>query len=159
MEIPVVVDGFKSRAISLRPRGVFSFGPKLRLDGKRVQRRGFSYMIPDDSGREVEFRFKHRFWDPVPDLIVAGQRVELLPPLKTYEHLWICLPIFTLTLGGLVGGACGAVALGNNYKVFRRVQNPFLKYILTGLITLCAPLLYFTICLVLDHGFGFRRKS
>jgi hypothetical protein len=159
MDIPVVIDGFKSRAISLRPRGLFSLAPKILVDGQPVRRTGYGYTISDDSGRSVEFRIRHRFWDPVPDLMVADQRVELLPPFKTHEHLWVCLPILMVTFGGLLGGACGAVGIGFNYAVFRRARHPALKYLFTGLITLCAPLLYFTICLVLIHGFGIGRRS
>jgi len=64
-----------------------------------------------------------------------------------------------LVFGGLLGGACGAIAVNVNYMVFRRVQHPALKFFATGLISLCAPIVYFSICLVLVRVFGFGKRA
>ncbi len=158
MDIPVNMAGFKSRVVALRPRGIFSLGPKIIVDGQLLRRIGSSYKARNDSGQEVEFRIKHCFWDPVPDLIVANQTVELLPPLKTYEHFWVCLPFILMMIvfrGGLFPGAFGAVGVGFNYAVFRKVGQPFLRYLFTGLITVSVPLILYAIFFSL--GFRMHR--
>lgn len=159
MDIPINIDGFKSRAVALRPRGMFSFSPKIIIDGQPVRRTGLGYKVRNDSGQEVEFRIKYRYWDPVPDLIVAGQQIELLPALKSYEHLWVLLPFFVTMFifrGGLFPGFCGAVCIALNYAVFRKVRHPVLRYLLTGLITVSAPLACYAILFSLGFRFPVR---
>lgn len=159
MDIPLVINGFATKKISLRPRGIFSFAPKILLDGRPISRTGYGYIISDDEGRGVEFRVRHRFWDPIPDLTVGDERIEVSPPFRVYEHVWVCLPIVMVTFGGLLGGACGAIAVNTNYIVFRRVRHPALKYLFTALISLCAPVVYFLMCLVLFRAFGLGRRG
>jgi len=159
MDIPVNLDGFANQRITLQPRGVFQLRVNLLLDGQPVaarwlRPRRYGYLISDDHGKQIEVRVCPRFWDPVPDLEVEGKRVELLAPFKTYEHLWICIPIAIVTFGGFLGGACGAIAVGINYGMFRRIRHTILKYVTTGCVSICALLLYFGMYLLLLHGFG-----
>ncbi len=159
MDIPVNINSFSSKRIFLKPRGLFSFAPKILLNGQPVPRTGYGYLIPDDAGNNVEFRVCHRFYDPIPDLMVANKRIVLVPALKLYEHVWICLPFFILLLyGGLLGGVCGVFALNANYLVFRGAYSQLNKFILSGLITLGAWLLYFAIIIVLVRGFGMGKR-
>jgi hypothetical protein len=122
-----------------------------------VTRKGYGYFIVNDSGREVEFRMRFRFLDPIPDLDVSGKRVVLVPPLKSYESLWICLPFLVFCLyGGLLGGICGLVAMQFNFVLFRNDCSLLTKYLLSGLINSFAGLLYFGIALILVYGFGIK---
>jgi hypothetical protein len=158
-DIPVNLEGFSSRSISLRPRKFFSFAPCVLLNGRPVSRTGYGYLIPDDAGKNVEFRLAPRFYDPVPNLIVGGRRIVLLSPIKTYEHVWICLPFLIIAFyGALLGGVCGLFALHTNYWLFRRVHSQPKKYALSGIITLSAWLLYFAIVFVLARWLAIGRK-
>lgn len=58
--------------------------------------------------------------------------------LAWYEQVWIALPLALVSVGGLIGGACGGLAWGTNKVVFKTVENPALKYLLTGLISASA---------------------
>ena len=154
-DISAKLEGFASRAIFVRPRGFFSFAPNILLNGRPVPRTGYGYLIPDDTGKNVEFRLAPRFYDPVPDLVMDGRRIVLLAPIQTYEHLWICLPFLIIAFyGALLGGVCGLFALHANYWLFRRLHSQPIKYVLSGIITLSAWLLYFAIIFVLVRGLG-----
>lgn len=158
-DIPVTLEGFASRGIFVRPRGIFSFGPKIFSNGRPVLRTGHDFLIPNDNGDNVGFRLRYRFLDPVPDLIVANRRIILLPPLKPHKHLWICLSLFLVLYGGLLGGVCSVCAIHTNFTIFRSNCSPAIKYSLSGLITVSAVLLYFAAVFVLAHGLRVTRGS
>lgn len=65
--------------------------------------------------------------------------------LRWYEQLWIALPIALVSVGGAIGGACGGAAWAINQKVFQKLENPFLKYVVTGLISGAAVILWLII--------------
>lgn len=62
--------------------------------------------------------------------------------LKWYEHLWIGWPLVLVVAGGLWGGACSGAAWALNRKVFRKIQEPVMRYLLTGMISVSALVLY-----------------
>ena len=66
-------------------------------------------------------------------------------PLTWYQHVWIALPFVLVFLGGAVGGAVGGVAWAVNKAVFEKTQAPLLRYVLTGLISAAAVVLYFVV--------------
>jgi hypothetical protein len=45
-------------------------------------------------------------------------------------------------MGGLLGGLFGGFALAINLSVFRTQQNTLLKYLITGVISVAALILY-----------------
>ena len=58
--------------------------------------------------------------------------------LAWYEHLWTALPLSLVLIGGAVGGACGGAAWAVNNAIFQKMQQPILRYIVTGLVTAAA---------------------
>ncbi len=60
------------------------------------------------------------------------------PKFEWYEHLWLALPIGLVAVGGAIGGACGGAAWALNRSVFAKTQNPVLRYVWTGLISMAA---------------------
>jgi hypothetical protein len=67
------------------------------------------------------------------------------PQLVWYQQLWIGWPIILVFAGGLLGGVCGGAAWGINQKVFKSAENPAMKYLLTGLISFAAVIVYFVL--------------
>ena len=155
--IPIVLEGFTSRAISLKPRGFLAFTPKLLLDGLPVKRTGYGYLIRNDAGKVIEFRLRPRFLDPAPDLVLEGNRVVLVPQLKFYEYAWVCLSLPMIFYGGLLGSFCSVSAIHINFTSFRTVRSPMKKYLLTGTSTFLAVLLHFAIAMLFVHEFGIAR--
>ncbi len=66
-------------------------------------------------------------------------------PLVWYQHLWIGWPVILVFAGGLIGGACGGGAWAINQKVFKNTESPVMKYVLTGMISISALLVYFVL--------------
>ena len=70
------------------------------------------------------------------------------PKLEWYEHVWICLPIALIAVGGAIGGACGGGAWAINRTVFLKTQNPVLRYVWTGLISAATVLAYLALAAI-----------
>lgn len=75
------------------------------------------------------------------------QVVEQKTKLAWYEHIWIALPIALLGVGGAIGGACGGAAWAANKTVFKKTENPILRYVWTGLISASAVAAYLVIAI------------
>jgi len=65
--------------------------------------------------------------------------------LTWYEQLWIALPIALVGVGGAIGGACGGLAWAINKTVFKKTENPVLRYIWTGLISASAVIIWLVV--------------
>lgn len=63
-------------------------------------------------------------------------------PLKWYEHLWIGWPLVLVVAGGLLGGACAGVAWALNRRVFSKIHQPVMRYLITGMISVSALVCY-----------------
>lgn len=78
--------------------------------------------------------------------MAGGRSLRLLlkdaPELKWHERLWVGLPFGLVFLGGAVGGACGGAATLCNLRLMRGDRSAFQKYLLTGLISLAAIMVY-----------------
>ncbi|HUE36283.1 MAG TPA: hypothetical protein VMO20_02740 [Candidatus Acidoferrum sp.] len=64
------------------------------------------------------------------------------PKLTWHQYVWIGWPTIPIAAGGAIGGACGGAAMAINYKVFQKTNNPVLRYVWTGLISLAAVVTY-----------------
>jgi hypothetical protein len=65
--------------------------------------------------------------------------------LAWYEHTWIALPIALVGIGGAIGGACGGAAWAINKALFKKTENPILRYVWTGLVSASAFATYLVI--------------
>ena len=72
------------------------------------------------------------------------------PPAKLnwYQHLWIGWPFALVFVGGAIGGACGGAAWAINQQVFRKTNDPVLRYVWTGLISVGAIVAYFVLAIL-----------
>jgi hypothetical protein len=85
-----------------------------------------------------------------PTLLISAPRSDIRPTkvstkLTWYEHLWTALPIGLVAIGGGIGGVCGFTAWAINKTVFKKMENPVLKYVVTGLISASAVVLWFVV--------------
>jgi hypothetical protein len=55
--------------------------------------------------------------------------------LQWYEQIWVALPLVLIAFGGAIGGGCGGAAWAVNRAVFKKLENPVLKYLVTALIS------------------------
>ena len=94
-----------------------------------------------NDGREVIAKWKPQLLD-VPQLDVGGQIIKVVEPLKWYQYIWSGLPILLVFVGGAIGAIIGIIAFGINSSLFRSSNNPIVKYVLTGLVSAVAVILY-----------------
>ena len=81
MEMRVRLPGFELQRVIVQTTGLVS-GPKLLVNGKRITKVGGFLRPRDDNGAEIAMRFRHRFFDPIPNLEIGGNLMQLAPPLK-----------------------------------------------------------------------------
>ncbi len=87
---------------------------------------------------------------------VAAATFTPLTKLAWHQQLWIGLPIGLVAVGGMIGGALGGGAYALNRRVFQNTRNPVLRYVWTGLISLCAVAVYFVIVIFI---LSLRKRS
>jgi hypothetical protein len=154
MEIPVKLPGMEGQNVALRSAGTFA-GAQLVLNGEPVVKQNGFFHLRSNAGSALAVKFKPRFLDPIPNLEVGGQTIQLVPALEWYQYVWMGIPIILVFLGGAVGGLCGGLAAGISSRVFRSDRSEAAKYGLTGLISLGA---FFTYFVVVSAILGAIRK-
>ena len=120
-------------------------GAKLILNGEQVARQKGLFSVRSNVGSTIAVRLKGRFLDPIPNLIVGGKTIQVMPPLAWYQYVWMTIPMVLLFLGGAIGGLCGGLAAGFSSRIFRSDRSQGMKYALTGLISLGAFVAYFVV--------------
>jgi hypothetical protein len=138
------IAGFEGQEIEVKVS--FWTGSKLLVNGKpaqRGQKRG-EMLLQRNDGRQVSATWKQQALGlDVPQLVVDGNLIKLVEPLKWYEWLWSGLPILLAFMGGALGAIAGMIAVYFNSKVFRSGLNGWLKYAASGMVSILAVIVYF----------------
>jgi hypothetical protein len=142
MDIPVRIPGMEGQNIALRPAGAIT-GAKLMLNGQPVAKEKGFYQLRSNAGANVAVKLKGRLLDPIPNLVVGGQTIEVAPALTWAQYAWMSIPIVLVFIGGGIGGLCAGLAATASSRVFRSDLSDGLKYAVTGMISLGAYLTYF----------------
>ena len=79
--------------------------------------------------------------------------------LKWYECVWVMLPMALVAVGGAIGGACGAAALGFNMWLMRRWRHGWWRYPLAAASTAAAVVGYFLVAKLVMVTFGLSRTA
>ncbi|HVM13554.1 MAG TPA: hypothetical protein VM287_04400 [Egibacteraceae bacterium] len=131
--------GLEGRQVMLEPRPMRR--PVLWMDGQPAEpgaKRG-EYLLRTNDARTVTAVVRPRLlgFDPVPDMEVDGERVELAERLPARTLVWAGLPLGLVFLGGALGGLTGGLATTWNVKLLRK-RRGMPGYLLTGLVTIGA---------------------
>lgn len=148
-EIPVPVDGFSIRQLTVRPASLWT-GPKLLIDGAVVKAEKGRFTVQNDAGEDVEVKFRHLPIDPYPAVEIAGNTIHLVPALAWHEYLCAALPL-GLLVGGAIGGGLGAAAAYANIFLFRSELRPIARYAAAIAVTFGAIIIYVVLATLL-HG-------
>ena len=143
MDIPVRLPGMEGQNIALRPANFMA--PKLLLNGQPLRKEKGFFQLRSNTGSTLAVKMKGRFLDPIPNLIVGGQTIELAPALAWYQYVWLGIPIVLVFIGGGIGGFCGGMAAMTSSRVFRSDLSATMKYGITGLISLSAFIAYMVV--------------
>lgn len=150
MSYVVNIEGFEGQNIDAEVS--FWSGAKLFCNGEpapKGKKRG-EMLLKRNDGRQVIAAWKPQLFGlDVPQLIVDEKVIKIVEPLKWYQWVWSGLPIILVIRGGAIGGLAGALGFAINTRVFRSELSEFAKYILSGLVSVLAVLVYFVVALIL----------
>jgi hypothetical protein len=147
MDIAIETPAFQGRGLAVRPASWFR-GPLVVVDGETVKGRRSRFLVRDNHGQEVTIRLISNHIDPIPRVMVGEQTITLARPLEWYEYVWSGLPILMALHGGALGGICGFVALQKSAGVFRGEDGKAKKFLITGLISLGAVVVYLLLAVI-----------
>lgn len=153
MDIGINEPEFAAHPLVFRTAGVLS-GAKLLQDGQPLKgKRGLFSALGAD-GAPVEVKLAYRFLDAIPNLKIAGRTVQLARPLTALEYVWMSLPLALIVVGGALGAAIGVAATLASGRLLRMHENAFVRYALTGMITLAAVVAYFVLAVMIRALLG-----
>ena len=144
MDIPVNLPEMEGQKLALRMAGTFT-GPQLMCNGRPVPKQKGIFQLRTNTGALLDIKFKGRFFDPVPNLLVSGRTIQIAPALAWYQYAWMAIPVLLVFTGGAIGGLCGGAAAMTSGRVFRSDLNDGTKYALTGLVSVAAFITYFVV--------------
>ena len=149
MSYIVKIEGLENQNIEAKVS--FWSGPKLLVNGEpapKGTRRG-EMVLQRNDGKQVTARWKPQFLGlDVPQLTVDGKTVHLVEPLKWYQWAWGGWPVLLLFAGGFLGAMAGMIAVVINARVFRAEMSEVLKYIISGVVSILAVVVYFIAALL-----------
>ncbi len=149
MKYQINLRGFEGQTVEVQPPGLLS-GSKLFLNGEpapRGAKRG-EMLLRRNDGKDVTVRFKGFFLD-VPNLVVDDEVVQVVQPLKWYEWVWNCVPLLIAIGGGILPLLIAFVAISLNLSLFRKGESRLAKFGLTGLVSVCALVLFLALSALL----------
>lgn len=157
MQLQLNHPAFKTQRVAIETAGWLT-GPKLVVNGAIAKKEKGTYRVMSDSGTEIPVKLKYNFIDPIPNVAVAEEAVELAPPLKWYEYAWAGAPILLIFGGGAIGGFVGALGACASGRVFRGERGTVAKYGISALITVGAFIAFVVLALIFQSLIGTPRR-
>ena len=156
MAYSIEIEGCEGQNIEVKPPGFLS-GAKLLVNGKpapKGPRRGQMLLKKNDGTEMVTAWQASALGFDIPKLVVDGQVIEFVTPLKWSELLWSSLPILLVFIGGALGAIAGAIAFNVNTKIFRADLNEIAKYALTALVSIATVVIYVVLAILVVSSTG-----
>ena len=148
MKYQLHLQGFEGQNIELQPPGLLT-GAKLLVNGEPAPKgksRG-EMLLHRNDGKDVIVKFKGAFLD-VPNLVVDGDVIQVVEPLKWYEWVWNCIPLLMVAGGGAIPFLIAFLAVAINLSLFRKQESALAKYVVTGLVSAGALVLFFAFSVI-----------
>jgi ABC-type sugar transport system permease subunit len=156
-EIPIEVPGFEGRNLKVIDNDIFK-PYDIHIDGQKVRRTRFKYIVTDNNGKETEIKF---IWNILLDackISIKDQVFIIKEPLHWYQYLWAGWPMVMLFVGGAIGGGLGAAATVVNTQIFRSKLHGFFKYLITLVISISAFMIWLIIAMYLNRKFTLPKQ-
>ena len=131
------------------------------IDGRpaaKGKKRG-EYILPGEDGRQKIVKFKNKFLDPVPELMIDNMEIKLTEPLKWYQWLWAGLPVLLIFTGGFIGAFIGFIATSISARIFRSAEGKITQYLVVALVSISAVVVYFIVAAFLISLFANSRTA
>lgn len=155
MKIPLELNGFEGQDLILETAGMLR-GARITVDGEPATKgkKRDQFVVHDNNGFKVVVQLKQTLFNPVPTLVIDGQSIKLAKSLNALQWIWSALPIVLVFVGGAIGGAIGAGAFWINLRVFRSEMSASEQFILTGMISVIAVILYLVAASIFGLALG-----
>lgn len=150
MLYPVKIAGFENQNIEVK-QGLFT-GAKLLCNGQPAPKgdKRRQMLLRRDDGSYVDATWKKELMGfDVPKLIVGGNEIQLVKPLKWYEYLWsslLCLVLFYVGIIGLVGYVFCLIL---NVRIFRSCKSRLLGFIFTAIATILILVIVIAVSIII----------
>lgn len=99
------------------------------------------YLLEDDNGSPAIVEIKSVI-DPIPTIVIDGERISLASPMTWYEYVLLCLPFLLIFIGGAIGGFVGIVGAMINASIIRGQGSIVARYGGTLLVTFICYLVF-----------------
>jgi len=149
MEIPIHHEKLQGQGITVRTAG-FLVGSRLLSNGNPVKGKRGEYTLRGTHGGEVTISVKPSFLDPVPRVRIDGEEFQFARPLVWHEYVWMGLPILLIFGGGALGAFIGISAAYASSHIFRSDRSTVNKYLISGLISVAAVVLFFVLAGIIE---------
>lgn len=158
MEIAIKHPRFQGKKLSVSTRTIFK-NPSLLIDGieqKKMKGLKKRYLLEDDNGSPAIVEIKSVI-DPIPTIVIDGEKIPLTPPMAWYEYVLLCLPFLLIFIGGAIGGFVGLVGAMINASIIRGQGSVIARYGYALLVTIICYLVFFVMASVIASMFSYLK--
>ncbi|HGN9373026.1 TPA: hypothetical protein ACK11E_003065 [Citrobacter pasteurii] len=158
MEIAIKHPRFQGKKLSVSTRTIFK-NPSLLIDGieqKKMKGLKKRYLLEDDNGSPAIVEIKSVI-DPIPTIVIDGEKIPLAPPMAWYEYVLLCLPFLLIFIGGAIGGFVGLVGAMINASIIRGQGSVIARYGYALLVTIICYLVFFVMASVIASMFSYLK--
>lgn len=126
-------------------RSVWTGRTALKLNGRPFTKIGKNlFNISIDEEKSLDVFVKGNEITGL-ELQMKGKTVTLLRKLNIFEIILTFIPIYLVFIGGAIGGACCGLAIATNALLVRKVNNIFVKILLTLGIAALATVIWYVV--------------
>lgn len=120
------------------------------IEQKKMKGLKRRYLLEDDNGSQTIVEIKSVI-DPIPTIVIDGEKISLAPPMAWYEYVLSYLPLLLIIIGGAIGAFVGIVGATINTSIIRGQGSIVARYGGTLLVTFICYLIFFVIANMLSH--------
>lgn len=120
------------------------------IEQKKMKGLKRRYLLEDDNGSQAIVEIKSVI-DPIPTIVIDGEKISLAPPMAWYEYVLSYLPILLIIIGGVIGAFVGIVGATINTSIIRGQGSIVARYGGALLVTFICYLMFFVIVNMLSY--------
>lgn len=120
------------------------------IEQKKMKGLKRRYLLEDDNGSQTIVEIKSVI-DPIPTIVIDGEKISLAPPMAWYEYVLSYLPLLLIIIGGAIGAFVGIVGATINTSIIRGQGSIVARYGGTLLVTFICYLIFFVIANMLSY--------
>lgn len=127
---PIKIKGFENKKIELVSSGFFS-PAQLLVNGEKAESgsKKNEVIFRKEDGTKQSVFFQNAFFDTIPRLIINGETVNVVPPLKWYQYVFCGLTLFLIFYGGAIGAVLCMIGFLLNIRIMRNDWKILWRYL------------------------------